>query len=140
MKAALVYAVLVGLLWRTSALEKGGIRRVALEKILAAAALVESAGSVNVRESEIEQHLKWHVQMLGGKAYKWTSPGLRGVADRVVCLPGGQVWFVELKAPRGRLSELQKLFAADMARLKQPYVVLWSKEMVDEWAKARRLG
>jgi hypothetical protein len=93
-----------------------------------------------VRESEIEQHLKWHVQMLGGKAYKWTSPGLRGVADRVVCLPDGQVWFVELKAPRGRLSELQKLFAADMARLKQPYVVLWSKEMVDEWAEARRLG
>ena len=77
--------------------------------------------------------------LVNAHMHTWQT-GLRGVADRVVCLPGGQVWFVELKAPRGRLSELQKLFAADMARLKQPYVVLWSKEMVDEWAKARRLG
>lgn len=92
-----------------------------------------------MRESEVELHLKWHIEVLGGKTFKWTSPGVRGVADRIVCLPDGQVWFVELKAPRGRLSELQKLFAADMARLKQPYVVLWSKEMVDEWVKARRL-
>jgi hypothetical protein len=51
----------------------------------------------------------------------------------VVCLPDGQTWFVELKAPGGRLSELQKIFAEDMARMNQRYVCLWSKEQIEEW-------
>jgi len=69
---------------------------------------------------------------LGGKAYKWVSPAHIGVADRIVVLPGGVVWFVEVKAAKGRLSPLQKLFAADMARLGQQYTCVWSKEDVDE--------
>ena len=56
-----------------------------------------------MRESEIENHLVWHVERMGGKAYKFRSPSQRGVSDRIVCLPDGQTWFVELKAPRGRL-------------------------------------
>lgn len=88
-----------------------------------------------MRESEIERYLVWHVEMRGGKAYKFKSPSQRGVADRVICLPDGTTWFVELKAPKGRLSELQKLYAQDMARLGQRYACLWSKEMVEQWAK-----
>ena len=88
-----------------------------------------------MRESEIERHLVWHVERLGGRAYKFTSPSNRGVSDRVVCLPDGQTWFVELKAPRGRLSPLQVIFAQEMERLGQRYACLWSKEMIDEWVK-----
>lgn len=73
------------------------------------------------------------IKALGGVAYKFTSPAHRGVADRIVCLPDGRTWFVELKAPGGRLSALQKVFAADMARMKQNYACLWSKEQIDEW-------
>ena len=86
-----------------------------------------------MRESEIEQHLIWHVKRLGGKAYKFTSPSNRGVADRVICLPDGSTWFVEVKAPRGRLSKLQEIFASEMAALNQNYACLWSKEMIDKW-------
>jgi hypothetical protein len=86
-----------------------------------------------MKESTIEKHLVAQVKALGGMAYKFTSPAHRGVADRVVCLPDGQTWFVELKAPGGRLSELQKIFAADMARMNQRYACLWSKEHVEEW-------
>jgi hypothetical protein len=86
-----------------------------------------------MRESTIEKHLVAKVKALGGMAYKFTSPAHRGVADRVVCLPDGQTWFVELKAPGGRLSELQKIFAEDMARMNQRYVCLWSKEQIEEW-------
>jgi hypothetical protein len=43
------------------------------------------------------------------------------------------VWFVEVKTVGGRLSALQKVFAADMARLGQRYCVLWTKEQVDEF-------
>ena len=90
-----------------------------------------------MRESTIEKHLVAKVKALGGMAYKFTSPAHRGVADRVVCLPDGQTWFVELKAPGGRLSELQKIFAEDMARMNQRYACLWSKEQVDDFiAKA----
>ena len=87
-----------------------------------------------MRESEIERHLVSHVNRLGGVAYKFKSVNHRGVADRVVCLPGGQTWFVELKTKGGRLSPLQKLFAQDMERLGQRYACLWTKEQVDAWA------
>ena len=91
-----------------------------------------------MKESTIEKHLVTQVKALGGMAYKFTSPAHRGVADRVVCLPDGQTWFVELKAPGGRLSELQKIFAEDMARMNQRYVCLWSKEQIEEWLNDRK--
>ena len=86
-------------------------------------------------EKNIEAHLVKRVKEIGGIAYKFVSPAHRGVADRVVFLPNGVVWFVELKAPGGRLSPLQKVFEDDMVRLRQRYVCLWSKEQVDAWVK-----
>jgi hypothetical protein len=91
-----------------------------------------------VKESTIEKHLVAQVKALGGMAYKFTSPAHRGVADRVVCLPNGQTWFVELKAPSGRLSPLQKHFQSEMARMNQNYACLWSKEHVEEWINDRK--
>ena len=88
-------------------------------------------------EKQIEAHLVKRVKALGGVAYKFTSPAHRGVADRVVCLPDGSTWFVELKTEGGRLSPLQQVFQSDMARLNQNYACLWSKEHVDEWIKER---
>ena len=85
-------------------------------------------------ESEIEQYFVWTVQRMGGTAYKFTSPAHRGVADRIACLPDGSTWFVELKAPGGRPSPLQKLFAARMKELRQNYTILWSKTEIDQWA------
>jgi len=82
-------------------------------------------------EKHIEAHLVKRVKALGGIAYKWRGHG--GAADRIIVLPDGTVWFVEVKTIGGRLSALQKVFAADMARLKQKYTVLWTKEQVDEF-------
>lgn len=84
-------------------------------------------------ESNIEKYFVQTVARMGGTAYKFTSPANRGVSDRIACLPGGVVWFVELKAPGGRLSPLQKLFAARMKELGQNYTTLWSKTEIDEW-------
>ena len=82
-------------------------------------------------EKHIEAYLVKRVKALGGIAYKWRGHG--GAADRIIVLPDGTVWFVEVKTIGGRLSALQKVFAADMARLKQKYRVLWTKEQVDEF-------
>lgn len=87
-----------------------------------------------MKESEIERYLDWTVQRLGGRTYKFRSITQRGVADRIVCLPDGGTWFIELKAPKGRLSPLQRLFANQMEELRQDYACLWSKEQIDEWA------
>lgn len=86
-------------------------------------------------ESEIETHFVWAVEMAGGKTWKTKALGQRGFPDRIACLPNGQMWLVELKTKGGRLSALQKQFAADMERLQQRYVCLWNKEGVDAWIK-----
>ena len=86
-----------------------------------------------MKESEIEAYLVWTVERMGGRAYKFVSPAQRGVADRIVCLPNGQTWFIELKTKKGRLSPLQQMFAAEMERLNQKHAVLWNKEEIDRW-------
>jgi len=57
----------------------------------------------DMKESEVERHFVWAVERAGGKTWKFTSPGRKGVADRIACLPDGQTWFVELKTKGGRL-------------------------------------
>lgn len=60
-------------------------------------------------ESEIERKFVRMVRQGGGRVYKFVSPGNVGVPDRIVVLPGGSVWFVELKTDTGRLMPQQKL-------------------------------
>ena len=52
-----------------------------------------------MRENKIEAKLKQMVEKQGGIAPKFVSPGLSGMPDRLVLLPGGHIAFVEVKAP-----------------------------------------
>ena len=49
-------------------------------------------------EKILERKLVEKIKKLGGHAYKFVSPGRRGVPDRMVALPHSQTVFVELKA------------------------------------------
>lgn len=49
------------------------------------------------RERDIEKWLRQKIRQMGGEAMKFTSPGNDGVPDRIAILPGGRVWFIELK-------------------------------------------
>ena len=60
-----------------------------------------------MRESYIERRLVEGVKLKGGLAWKFVSPGMSGVPDRIVLMPGGKVIFVELKTDCGVLSRLQ---------------------------------
>lgn len=62
-----------------------------------------------MKESELERILIDEVRNVGGKAFKWISPGNDGVPDRIVVIPPGRIVFVELKADKGRLSPQQKI-------------------------------
>ena len=55
-----------------------------------------------MKEKQVEEKLRQAIKAMGGIAYKFTSPGNIGVPDRIVLLPGGRVWFVELKTDAGR--------------------------------------
>ncbi len=88
-------------------------------------------------EKDIERYFVKSVQSLNGVAFKFNSLSNRGVSDRIVCLPNGETWFVELKKEGDKLSALQKIFAEDMRNLKQNYACLWNREQVDRWTYDR---
>jgi len=50
-------------------------------------------------EKELEMRLVKEVRRRGGRAFKFISPGINGVPDRLVLLPVGRAGFVEVKAP-----------------------------------------
>lgn len=52
-------------------------------------------------ETEVESKLRKMVKRHGGKCVKWVCPGWTGVPDRIVFMPGGRVYFVETKRPKG---------------------------------------
>lgn len=62
---------------------------------------------------------------------KWTSPSMSGVPDRIVILPGGRVWFAELKAPGKKPTALQDRIIAMLRGLGATVHVLDSLEAVD---------
>lgn len=93
-----------------------------------------------MRESKIEKYLQYRVELAGGQCWKWRSPGRRGVPDRIVLWPQGGVSFVELKAPGGRLSPLQKWTHAMMLSRDHHVAVLASIDEVDEWVDTALAG
>lgn len=60
-----------------------------------------------MNEKFIEKKLVEAVKKKGGLAPKFVSPGLDGVPDRIVLLPGGHIAFVELKSPGKMMRPLQ---------------------------------
>ena len=68
-------------------------------------------------EKELEQMLVREVKRRGGRAYKFISPGLNGVPDRLVLLPGGKIGFVEVKAPGKKMRPNQIKRKSELERL-----------------------
>ena len=85
-----------------------------------------------MRERTIEKYFREQVKKMDGWALKFISPGLPGVPDRIV-LYAGKVWFVEMKAPGGRATPLQRKVHDWFAWAGFPVAVLDSKESVQEW-------
>ncbi|QNM07187.1 VRR-NUC domain-containing protein [Wansuia hejianensis] len=93
-------------------------------------------------EKEIERVLVEQVKRLGGRAYKWVSPGNDGVPDRIVILPGERPCFVELKTETGKLSRLQELQIGRLRKLGQDVRVLHGIQEVDAFLEEceRKMG
>lgn len=79
-----------------------------------------------MRESAVESALVKETEALGGRALKFVSPGMAGVADRLLLLPvppehraivQRYVKLVEVKAPGKPLRPLQQWFQRDVQSL-----------------------
>lgn len=84
---------------------------------------------MKIREDVIEKHLVNEVKNAGGIAYKFVSPGRRGVPDRIVVLPNGRVVFVECKAPGEKPRPDQLREHERLRAMGQTVVVLDSKNV-----------
>lgn len=83
-------------------------------------------------ESRIEKELKTKIEAIGGKAFKFSSPGNNGVPDRIV-LYKGTSYFVELKRPGEDLRPLQKVVSKRFKKLGFKVHVIDSLEKVGEF-------
>lgn len=61
-------------------------------------------------ESAIEKSLREAVEEAGGRCLKLPSALYRGIPDRMVLLPMGRIFFIELKDDKGRTSRTQSAF------------------------------
>lgn len=84
-----------------------------------------------MKESEIEKKLRHGVKRLGGRAYKFVSPGNGGVPDRIIVMPDRAPIFVELKTESGKLSPLQKVQIERLQKLGQDVRVLYGIDEVN---------
>ena len=60
-----------------------------------------------MREKETERKLVRAVKRVGGICPKFVSPGMDGMPDRMILLPGCRIGFVEVKAPGKKPRALQ---------------------------------
>lgn len=84
-------------------------------------------------ESTIEKHFCKRVLERGGEAVKTTVLGRRGFPDRLAVFPGGRIWFVELKRPKGGVvAEHQHKWHGILRDLGATVYMFNTKEQIDE--------
>ena len=71
-----------------------------------------------MRESEIEKILVDEIRKMGGRAFKWVSPGNDGVPDRIVVL----------KTVTGKLTSLQRVQVGRLQKMGQDVRVLYGEK------------
>lgn len=79
-----------------------------------------------VMERDVERRLVHLTKRYGGVAFKWVSPGMLGVPDRLLFMPGGRLWLVEVKRPGMRPRDSQKAMHQRLERLG------WMVHVVDD--------
>ena len=85
-----------------------------------------------MKEKQIEQKLVRAVMAMGGLCPKLVSPGMDGMPDRLVLLPGGRMAVAELKAPGRKPRPLQLRRMAQLSRLGFLVFVIDGPEQINE--------
>lgn len=88
-----------------------------------------------MRESKLERKLVREIKNRGGQAVKWVAPGERGVPDRIVIMPLGKIYFVELKGEGGIVSQLQWRWLKRLIAWGHKAYILDCEEELDKFLK-----
>ena len=81
-------------------------------------------------EKETERKLVRAVKRVGGICPKFVSPGMDGMPDRMILLPGGKIGFVEVKAPGRKPRILQVRRHRQLRNLGFPVFILDDPEQI----------
>ena len=73
--------------------------------------------TIYLSESQLERKFYDKVKRLGGLPLKFVSPGRAGVPDRIVLMPKGKIYFVEMKSEVGQTSDIQKYIFSKFTKL-----------------------
>ncbi|WP_126244356.1 VRR-NUC domain-containing protein [Chitinophaga rhizosphaerae] len=87
------------------------------------------------QESKLETRLRERVKKLGGLAIKIFILMFTGFPDRIVLMPGGRFWIVEMKAPGGSLSPRQQTVHRKLRRMGFEVTVIWDEETLQNFFK-----
>lgn len=92
-------------------------------------------------EKEIEAYLVSSIRKAGGLAWKFTSPGTKGVPDRW-CVLNGQQFFVDLKSPvkKRKVEKLQDYRVEQLTEQGCRVYRLKTKKAVDLLIKWLQIG
>lgn len=89
-------------------------------------ATVEDRSGNTHLESNLEQFLIKRVRLIGGFTIK-IAPMIAGMPDRLVVLPGGGLYFVELKQLHAKPSAIQKVWHEKLAEMGSPVTVIHNR-------------
>lgn len=87
-------------------------------------------------ESAIERKFRAGVIRLGGLSYKWV-PTVKGLPDQIAILPGGEIWFVELKQSGLAPEPAQVAMHEKLRRRGARVITLAGPNEVDQWIRNR---
>ena len=87
----------------------------------------------SLTEKQIETRFCKAVKKIGGMALKFSAQFKAGVPDRIVLMPEGKIYFVELKRENGAVSEIQKYVFKEFEELGFPVHVISSAKMIEEF-------
>jgi len=86
-----------------------------------------------MKESTVEARLRKGIERAGGRCLKFVSPGHTGVPDRIILMPGGRVYFAELKAPGEKERARQEYVQRQLRKLGfKVFSSVDSTEKIDE--------
>lgn len=84
--------------------------------------------TIKETEKQIETYLREEAKRKGAIAMKVQTDYLAGMPDRLLILPSGGVVWVEVKAPKGRLREIQRVTHQKLRSLQQKVHIVRSVE------------
>lgn len=88
---------------------------------------------MDILEKEIERKFIREVKKQQGLCLKFVSPDQAGVPDRLVLMPGGKIYFAELKAPGKKPRPLQRSVFRKFEKLGAAVFVIDNMEKINEF-------